>query len=195
MYGKTLTCTQVGNSISKAYQLKKRGKNKEDIYWEITPDDSTYIEQDVYTLLIDIGMQSDDSSHKLFTEACRQNMELYQKNFDTQSKFLYTRVDMIYSTAYAKEFQNYRDSFKGRSGLYRYGRSKSDIRNVFVTNESKGGLDSVSNEINNLVAERAFEIIYAPKLMEQSEYPTDLIPSLDRVRTQMAPDIVIKLVK
>ena len=73
MYGKTITCSEIGNSVSKAYQLKKKGKSKEDIYWEITPEDSTYIRQDIYTILIDVGMAADAENHKLFTEACRKN--------------------------------------------------------------------------------------------------------------------------
>lgn len=195
--GKKIHCSEIGNAISKAYTLKKQGKSKEDIYWAITPEDSSYAEQDVYTILIDVGMQADAKSYKSFTEACRNNPVTYQEIFDTQSKDLYTRLDMLYSMAYGKEFKNYRASLSTsmRVSRYRYGGSRMDVKNAFINDESKGGLDGISNEINNLVYERAMEIIYDPKLMDESSHPRKLMPSQEQLRRQMAPELVLKLEK
>lgn len=197
MYGKTITCSEIGNSVSKAYQLKKKGKSKEDIYWEITPEDSTYIRQDIYTILIDVGMAADSESHKLFTEACRKNIETYQSLYDDSSKSLYARVDLIYNFVYNQELKNYRASFSGglHAPMYRYGNSKNNTEYDFVRNKSRGGMDETSNEINNLIYEQMIEILYKPAYMGESRHPGNIMPSLDSVRREMAPELVLKLVK
>lgn len=181
MYGKTITCSEIGNSVSKAYQLKKKGKSKEDIY----------------TILIDVGMAADAENHKLFTEACRKNLETYQSLYDDSSKSLYARVDLIYNFVYNQELKNYRASFSGglHGPMYRYGNSKNNTEYDFVRNKSRGGLDETSNEINNLIYEQMIEILYKPAYMGESRHPGNIIPSLDSIRREMAPELVLKLVK
>lgn len=196
-YGKPITCSEIGNAISKAYQLKTKGKNKEEIYWEITPEDSSYVQQDVYTIMIETGMSADAKTHKLFTQACQQNVETYQSIFDETSKDLYTRVDLLYSTAYGIELKAYRASLSTsfRASRYYYGRSKMDIKRDFVNAESRGGLDNVSDEINKLVYEELIEILYKPEYIDASSHPNKIMPSLDSVRMQMAPELILKVVR
>ncbi|MGO3890176.1 MAG: hypothetical protein ACTJHW_04280 [Paenalcaligenes sp.] len=196
-YGKPITCSEIGSAISKAYQLKTKGKNKEDIYWEITPEDSSYVQQDIYTILIETGMSADQKTHKLFTQACQQNLETYQSIFDGTSKDLYTRVDLLYSTAYGIELKAYRASLSTsfRAARYYYGRSKMDIKRDFVNAESRGGLDNVSDEINKLVYEELIEILYKPEFIDASRHPNKIMPSLDSVRTQMAPELILRVVR
>ncbi|MEM7900417.1 hypothetical protein Q4R21_18495, partial [Morganella morganii] len=58
-------------------------------------------------------MAADAENHKLFTEACRKNLDTYQSLYDDSSKSLYARVDLIYNFVCNQELKNYRASFSG----------------------------------------------------------------------------------
>ncbi len=198
----SISCSEIGNAVSKAYLLKKQGKTKKDIYWDITPEDSTYIKQDFYTIMIDVGMGADEKTHKNFTQACRNNMETYQRLIDTQSQSLYDRVDGIYSTVYTQETRLYKPTFSigniltKRFETSRYGSSKSNVKKKFINDKSPGGLDEISNEINNLIAEEVIDLLYAQNIMNVSDkHPKNLMPSLYSVREKLAPELILKLTK
>lgn len=205
-FAPSMSCSEIGNAISKSYQLKKQGKSKKDIYWAITPEDSTYIKQDFYTILIDVGMGADAKTYKNFTQACRENMGLYQELMDTQSKSLYDRVDAIYSTVYTEETRRYKPTLSLGNLLAKrmsknietssYGTTKQDVVKKFVNDKSPGGLDEISNEINNLIAEDVIDLLYTKEIMGQSNtHPKNLMPSLYKVRAKFASELILKLTK
>lgn len=200
--GKSFSCKTLGDVVSKSYKMSKRGKSRDDIYWDLTPMDSTYAEQDLYQLLIGIGIDSATASnHTVFTEACRNNFGVYQSILDDQSVEHFKRVDFVYRTVYGEETRLYDEYLKReyssmRTTSHTYGGSKRDVVKVVVQNKSNGGLDEITNEINNLIVEDVLEMLYTPAMMKAyKESPEKVMPSLDTVRAKMAPELVLKLVK
>ena len=57
----------------------------------------------------------------------------------------------------------------------------------------KAGADWM--KINNLIYEQTIEILYKPAYMGESRHLGNIMPSLDSVRREMAPELVLKLVK
>ena len=58
-------------------------------------------------------MAADAENHKLFTEACRKNLDTYQSLYDDSSKVYMPALNLIYNFVYNQELKNYRASFSG----------------------------------------------------------------------------------
>lgn len=60
-------------------------------------------------------MAADAENHKLFTEACRKNLDTYQSLYDDSSKSLYARVDLIYNFVCNQELKKLPGQFYRRT--------------------------------------------------------------------------------
>lgn len=186
--GSTMSCTQIGDAVKQTYKLAKKRMSDVDIYWEITPTNATYAQQDMYRALIQVGLEADDTSYTLFRQACNEYTATYQEVTNDIATTLYAYVDLIYRAAYLVEMEAHQ---KGEP----YGQTKNKVIESSVSvieNDHSGVLDEVSRNINLMVLEETIRLIYPDNLMDVKSKSMPM-PSLDYVRRSMAPQLVVNI--
>ena len=139
-YAKTIKCETFGIFMYDTLQMKKAGKNFDDIYWALTTKTATLAEQMEYYISVSTILDRnirDDSKQQFIKDACKVDWAPILSNL-------------------ADEFYDHLDETYGH-----YSRldQKKHVYEQAIPNPYRG--DSSSNYIMDLVAERALEYLYS----------------------------------
>lgn len=220
-----LSCKDFNKRLKKAQTLSLKGMNDQDIYWEITNENSNYVEQVYLAMYADAIANQGGNKHPI-EDTCGEIPTL-QKGLDQFSILLFNHIDFVYQTYYHFEAERYNDfllaesdrktkkltgfissTIGGRAsqsldnitdfykdGEYNRGQAKKEIMDLFVYERDSVMTDTMYNLLTEATVDVIQDYIYSRPHNNENDPNAFYMPTTKEVRDALAKEVVMNFGK
>lgn len=210
----TVRCGRLDKAFNVGKNLAKQGYSADDVYWEISTDESNYGEQLFYVLLADIAVKEKNGKSE---PICGKLMPAFQELGDTVSLLLFSQVDTIYFMLQLREANRYNayvySEAKGKQAaltsflsnpisssvtLSRQkdytirGQEKDKLLEEFVKETNSAKDEIMFNLMTEATIDVILEYLYTEGTTKGNEF---YYPTIEEVRKSIAKDLIFTITK